>query len=871
MAGSTGWTCRIVGALGAALIAGTVVTVVPAVPSAGAAGHRSGASGPVVGLALDQGTSAAVRDMPHDQAQPQRPPREGPVRRHGTLAPKSAIIADLVRQTAPATVAAPTVASFEGTNNIDGVVPPDTDGAVGPNDYVELVNQHYQVFSKAGVSLAGPVESAQMWSAFSSSSSAAKLCTTNPGGDGIVLYDRAADRWLFSELAFTSGVFGPSGPFVECFAVSQTGDPTGAYFVYAFLMSSSELPDYPKIGIWGNSYYLSANMFTSVLASSSNPEVWAFDRTAMINHTSPVQDVTFAGSVPSTYNTILPADVDGPTPPPAGSPEIFAGLDFATNTTMGLWQFSPVDWTNPGAATFTGPTNIAVAAYNTLCGGSQNCLPQPGTNQTLDAISDRVMYRLAYRNFGDHEALVVNHSVNAASSGTQAGVRWYEFDRPLANGQPSGNFTVAQQGTYAPDASTNRWMGSIAMDGAGDMALGYSATSASLNPSVMFTGRLKGDPAGQMTVAEGTIQAGGGAQTGYNRWGDYTRMAVDPVDDCTFWYVGEYYSASASYQWQTRIGSFKLSNCTATPDYSLSVAPASQRAIQGSATPGYTVTVSPSNGFTGSVSLSASGLPAGAGASFSPNPATTSSTLTVTTAATTPIGSYPLTITGTSGSLSHTALATLVVNPTGTFTLASSPPSQSVMQGSGTSYATTVSPAGGFNSPVALSVSGLPSGASGSFSPNPAVGSGYSSTLSVTTGPGTPVGTYTLTLTGTSGNLTSATTVALTVTANTTKVLHIVAMNGYAKVGTLNWKTWADVTVDNQNGKPAAGVTVTFSFTGGTNATRTCITNTSGYCSTSTTKVVVLLSQPSETIITTNAAKTGFAWDGTKFGVTLTL
>ena len=871
MARFTGRITRVVGALGAALFIGTIVTGVPALPTAAAAGRRSGSSRPVVGFALDQGTSPTLRHMPRDQAQPQRPPREGPARRHGTSAPKSVLVADPVRQTMSATIAAPTVASFEGTSNIDGVVPPDTDGAVGPNDYVELVNQHYQVFSKAGVSLAGPVESAQMWSAFSSSSSAAKLCTTNPGGDGIVLYDRAADRWLFSELAFSSGVFGPSGPFVECFAVSQTGDPAGAYYVYAFLMSNSDLPDYPKIGIWGNSYYLSANMFTSVLAASGNPEVWAFDRTAMINHTSPVQDVTFAGSVPSTYNTILPADVDGPTPPPAGSPEIFAGLDFATNTTMGLWQFSPVDWTNPAAATFTGPTNVTVAAYNTLCGLSQNCLPQPGTSQTLDAISDRVMYRLAYRNFSDHEALVVNHSVNAATNGTQAGVRWYEFDRPLVNGQPSGTFTVAQQGTYAPDASTDRWMGSIAMDGAGDMALGYSATSATLNPSVMFSGRLRGDPAGQMTVAEGTIQAGGGAQTGYNRWGDYTRMAVDPVDDCTFWYVGEYYSASAAYQWQTRIGSFKLSSCTATADYSLAVSPASQSAVQGGAAPGYTVTINASNGFAGSVSLGATGLPAGASASFSPNPATSSSTLTITTAATTPIGSYPFTITGTSGVLSHTAFATVVVNPAGTFSVGASPSSQAVVQGSGTSYAISATPTSGFNSPVSLGVSGLPSGASGSFSPNPAVGPGYSSTLSVTTSPATPAGTYTLTISGTSGSLTNTTAVTLTVTTNTvSKVLHIVAMNGYGQVGSRNWKAWADVTVDDQNGKPVSGVTVTFSFSGGASATRTCTTNTSGYCITSGNKVTVSLSQHSETIVTTNVVKTGYTWDGMKFGTTLT-
>jgi hypothetical protein len=665
------------GALGAALIAGTVMTVVPPVPSAGASGYRYPTGGPVVGTALDQGTSPALRVMPRDQAQPQRPPREGLAHRAGSLAPKATVVADPLRQSAAATIAAPAVASFEGTNNVDGVVPPDTDGAVGPDDYVELVNQHYQVFNKTGASLAGPIESAQMWSAFSSSSSAAKLCTTNPGGDGIVLYDRAADRWLFSELAFTNGLFGPTGPFVECFAVSKSGDPTGAYFVYAFLMSNNELPDYPKIGIWGNGYYLSANMFTSVFATSSNPEVWAFDRNAMISGPpATVQYVTFAGAVPSTYNTILPADVDGPTQPPAGSPEIFAGLDFANDTTLGLWQFSQVDWTQPGTATFSSsPTIVNVAPYNTLCGGSQDCLSQPGTSQKLDAISDRVMYRLAYRNFGDHEALVVNHSVNVALSATQAGVRWYEIDRAL----PGGSYVLAQQGTYAPDNTTSRWMGSVAMDGAGDIALGYSSASAAKYPSVNFTGRLRGDPAGQMTVAEGTIQTGGGSQTGYNRWGDYTRMAIDPADDCTFWYVGEYYSASAPDQWHTRIGSFRLSSCATTPDFSIGANPTSLSLADGNSGVS-TISTAVKAGSAATVNLSVGGAPAGATASLSPNSVTAggSSTLTVDAGTSAP-GSYILTVTGTEGTATHsTTLALTVLSPFAMVSPASGPPGTAV-------------------------------------------------------------------------------------------------------------------------------------------------------------------------------------------------
>lgn len=853
----------------AAFVAAVLLTTSPAPAGAAAGAAATAARGrpPVLLTALASGDSRPVRDMPLLPPQSASPVREGLPRHESALAPQASGV-DSVRQTAAATVATPAVTSFEGTGNVDSVIPPDTDGAVGPNDYVELVNTHYQVFAKTGAPRTGPIESGQMWSAFSSSSTAASLCYSSAGGDGLVLYDRAADRWVFHELAFANGLFGPTGPYVGCFAVSQTGDPTGAYFVYAFLLSDSQLPDYPKLGIWGNSYYMSANMFTSVFASSGNPEVWAFDRSAMLaGPPANVQGVTFGGYVPSSYNTILPADVDGATAPPAGAPEIFAGLDFANNTTMGLWEFSQPDWSNPLAATFTGPTNIAVAAYSPLCNLSQDCLSQPGTTQRLDAISDRVMYRLAYRNFGDHDALAVVHSVNASSTGTQAGVRWYEFDRSLLNGQPVGGFSVGQQGTYAPDASTNRWMGSIAMDGAGDMALGYSAGSASVYPSMMFTGRLQGDPAGAMTVTEGTIQAGGGAQTGYNRWGDYTRMAVDPVDDCTFWYVGEYYSANSASQWQTRIGSFKLSGCTATPDFSLSVSPSSQTTLQGGTTAGYTLTINGTNGFASSVGLSVSGLPSDATASFVPNPATTTSTMTIATASTTPVGSYPLTITGTSGSLTHTATATLVVDPAGDFTLGADPTSQSVVQGSSTSYGITVNATGGFNGSVSLSATGLPSGATALFAPNPTTNT---STLSVATAPTTPAGTYAVTVTGTSGSLTHTVPITLVVTPTPQTVMSIVNMTAYGQLGTRKWVAWADVTVHDQNGNAVAGATVTFSFTGGTKATRTCTTDTSGYCSTANDVVSIPLSKHSETVTATKVAKSGATWDGVMWQATLT-
>src|SRR5207302_580188 len=276
----------------------------------------------------------------------------------------------------------------------------------------------------------------------------------------------------------------------------------------------------------------------------------------------------------------------------------------------------------------------------------------------LDSLGDRLMYRLAYRNFGDHESLVTNHSVTAGSS---TGVRWYEVR------SPGSNPTVFQQGTYAPDSSY-RWMGSVAMDASGDLAAGFSVSSSTLHPEIHYAGRLAGDPLGQMPQGEGTVINGGGSQTVYRnhvaltRWGDYTSLALDPGDDCTFWYTNQYLTANGSFNWHTRVGSFKFASCV-SPDFSLSISPASQSVVQGGNTT-YTVTVSPSATFNGAVQLSASGLPTGAAASFSPNPATSTSTMTVTTSSTTPTGSSTLTVTGVSGNLTHTATTALTVTAT---------------------------------------------------------------------------------------------------------------------------------------------------------------------------------------------------------------
>jgi hypothetical protein len=375
------------------------------------------------------------------------------------------------------------------------------------------------------------------------------------------------------------------------------------------------------------------------------------------------------------------------------------------------------------------------------------------------------MYRLEYRNFGDHDSLVVNHSIAAGSS---VGVRWYELRNVTsATGAP----TLYQQGTYAPDSSY-RWMGSAAMDRNGDIGLGYSVSSSSMHPAIRYTAHAVTDPLGVMGQGEGSIIEGTGSQTKYlgiealSRWGDYTSLSVDPSDDCTFWYTNEYIASNGAFNWHTRVGTFRVAGCGSAPapDFTVAATPSSQTVIAGGSTT-YSATATGTNGYGGSITWGVAGLPAGATGSFSPASTTPggSSILTVGTSSTTPAGTYTLTITGSDGTLTHSTQVTLVVQAqaqAGDFTLTVSPPSQTVTRGGTASYTVTISPSGGFSGSVSLSVTGLPPKGTGSFTPNPATSS---STLRVTTWRKTSASTYTLTITGTSGSLSHSTTVKLVV------------------------------------------------------------------------------------------------------------
>ena len=426
--------------------------------------------------------------------------------------------------------------------------PSDDNGAVGATQYVQWVNASFAVFNKTtGAIVSGfPKLGNSIWVGFGGG------CENNNDGDPIVQYDKIHDRWVLTQFSVSST------PYLECVAVSTTSDATGSYYRYAFSYGNTQFNDYPKLGIWPDGYYISYNIFTS---SFNGAKVCAFDSAKML-----VGDVSATQQcfqLSSSYGGLLPSDLDGKTLPPSGSPNYFMNF---SSTALKLWKFH-VDWVNTANTTFIGPSNIPVPSFSAACGGGGTCIPQSGVTQQLDSLADRLMFRLAYRNFGDHEALVVNHSVTAGSS---VGLRWYEIRSP--NSSPS----IYQSGTFAPD-SNYRWMGSIAMDKVGDIALGYSVSSSTMNPSIRYTGRVPSDPLGTME-AETTIMTGGGSQTGSNlsRWGDYTAMTVDPVDDCTFWYTNQYLKANGSWNWSTRIASFKFPGCNdTTPPTVTSIARAS--------------------------------------------------------------------------------------------------------------------------------------------------------------------------------------------------------------------------------------------------------------------------------------------------------
>jgi len=503
--------------------------------------------------------SLAVRDLPvQTEAVPLaedeeiNPPRHEQLfdedgNRFGTVAPK--VDDPLVAAASAPTGSTPgLIFEFEGMG-ISGFLPPDSEGAVGPNHYVQMVNSRTQVFDKLGNSVAGPFNTNTLWTGFGGA------CETFNNGDAIALYDEQADRWVLTQFAVEAGANS------VCFAVSLTNDPTGTFYLYQFV--TPRFPDYYKLGVWpagsDSAYFMGTNSGDQGLY-----DVFALDRDNMLAGLAP-RAMQFFQSFP---NLIMPADSEGRTPPPAGSPGVLYSFRDGGESYFGspptdsidIYEFD-VDWDNSANSTFSmvqslTPAGDGLAEFNwTVCGFFvQNCIPQPGTAQGLDSASWWPMQRLVYRVFDDHETLVGTWTVDVEPAGNRAAPRWFELRRS------GGDWSIHQQGTYSPDA-IHRWMPSIGIDSAGNIALGYSRGDGSNFASIYYATRSPNDALGTLQP-EAVLWAGGGAQThSAARWGDYSSMELDPTDECEFWYQNEYLQTTGSAPWKTRIGVFRIPGC----------------------------------------------------------------------------------------------------------------------------------------------------------------------------------------------------------------------------------------------------------------------------------------------------------------------
>jgi hypothetical protein len=573
-------------------------TVLLAVPLTVALWNVAGAAGPKPlwsGFANDRSISKPVigHDLKHDVSKPLReiaPIAPGTGRqeapenpmKHVQSAPGGKV--DTAVQSPQQLSPMPALQqSFDTQINTCGCYPPDTNGDVGTTQYVQTVNLTFAVYSKTGSTLYGPAATNTIWSGFGGA------CQTTNDGDPVVQWDPLASRWVISQFAFPNGT--GNGPYDECVAVSQTNDATGSWYRYDFNISNTLMDDYPKMGVWPDAYYFTFNDFDHG-GPFTGATVTALDRNAMINGQAATTVQFVLGTA---FGGMLPSDMDGSTAPPVGSPNYVVQFDDDAagypQDQLEVWQFH-VDWTTPANSTFTSGGNIATAAFDS----NQPNIPQKG-GPALESLTDRLMYRLAYRNFGDHEAMVLNHTVNSNGAGL-AGFRWYELRRT------GGNWSIFQQSTYAPDAE-NRWMGSIAMDKKGNIAAGYSFANGSTYASIGYGGRLASDPANSFTM-ESTVLSGTGAQTGSAvRWGDYSNISVDPTDDCTFWYTSEYILTTGQVSWRTHVASFQYPSCNVAQQ-----PPSIANFTPTSGSPGTPVTVNGS-GFTGTSAVKFNGTAAG--------------------------------------------------------------------------------------------------------------------------------------------------------------------------------------------------------------------------------------------------------------------
>lgn len=497
-------------------------------------------------------TPKPLREM-FDTGEPQKPSRGGKDFEPGRPQPVGNANREFTDPLAAKSVGLPSAlaepkASVIGTP-VDPslrVAPPDTTGDVGPNHYVQWVNLRYSIYTLTrdannqitnfNLVSGFPKQGNVVWQGFGG------RCQSDNDGDPIVQYDQLADRWVLTQFAVSAQ------PYTQCVAVSTSPDPTGTYFRYAFSYERN-FNDYPKMGVWPDGYYISYNMFRNGRSFTGNT-VCAFERDKMLIGASARQ---ICVNTTSTHS-MEPADLEGTTLPPAGTPNLLMSI----GTSTVLFSRFAVNWTT-GTGSLTGPTTLpGVATFSRACSGGA-CIPQPGTTQRLDSLADRMMYRLSYRNLGGgNERLVINHSV---TSGTGVGVRWYELANATGQTMASATPVIRQQGTFAP-TNDFRWMGSAAIDKTGGIAIGYNISNAStIVPSIRYAYRGPADPLGTMGNETNALTGSGIQTASLARWGDYSTISVDPVDGCTMVFTTQFQPANGNFNWSTFIHSFKLSTC----------------------------------------------------------------------------------------------------------------------------------------------------------------------------------------------------------------------------------------------------------------------------------------------------------------------
>ncbi len=475
----------------------------------------------------------------------------------------------------------PPLLTFDGINSAQsgcgGCFPPDTNGDVGPNHYVESTNSSFKVFDKNGNTLAGPTTFNSLFALLGGGTP----CGANQNqGDPFVFYDQMADRWVISDFAFPSF---PGNSFWQCIAVSQTGNPVaGPWNLYALQVdpaNPTQLGDYPKFALWNNpqpggAYFLTVNLFTNN-RTFNGVRAFALDRTSMISG-GPANAIAFTippAGLGDSYSLVAASFRTG-NPPPAGRDEFLISVDSPATggvvlTQVHGWLFH-VDFANPGNSTLGIGANHAPNVQITVNGfvdaftnTTTLLVPQQGTAARLDTLGDKIMTPVVYQNRGGTESLWADQTIILNYPNGPTAVRWYQFD------VTGGNFpatAVQQQDWNNGGDGLWRWMPSIAVDGDGNTAIGYSTSSSSIFPSIRYAGRLATDPPSNLAQGEAIMTNGGGSQTNTGgRWGDYTMTTIDPADNMTFWHTNEYFVATSSSSWATRIGKFNFVGGGGTP------------------------------------------------------------------------------------------------------------------------------------------------------------------------------------------------------------------------------------------------------------------------------------------------------------------